>query len=143
VRHLFLFIMLGIFALRALGLLKRGAGARSARPTSAATPITRAAPPVLVASQETAPYDPLTPQATRDPLGGWDRGVLRLAVTVGWVLGYALLWSCLFGLPALQQIPMSARIAAGAIGSVVIVALARAILSAAQSVEPSGQDPIR
>lgn len=138
-RHIFLFIMLGIFLLRALGIFsKRGAGTRAPRPLPAAT---AAVPRTL--PQEPGPFDPLQPQATPDPLSGWDFGVLRLAVTVGWVLGYALLWSCLFGLPALQQIPLSARLAAGVLGSVVIVALARRILAAAGSVEPSGQDPIR
>jgi hypothetical protein len=140
-RHIFLLVMVGIFVLRALGFFNKRGNLRAPGPAMPA-PARIASLLRPSAALDSAPSEPFIAEPTPDPVGGWEGGLVQLAVTVGWVLGCGLLWSCLFGLPTVQQFPLPARLAAGLIGSFLIVGLARAIIEGMESKERSGHGPI-
>lgn len=127
-------VLLAVAAVRLLRYLRKKAPARAAPKAAQAAP----APEARAAAAVVSPLDP--PREI-------NRGLARVAAALAFVLGNAVLWGCLFGLPALAQIPAAVRVAAGVLANFVIIQAARGrAAGAAASREDSagaGQNPIR
>ncbi len=110
-----------VLALFAFSLVRMWRKARSGQRRSPATP------PAAQLPARTAPAPPPSPvpDAWLDP-GGSSR-LAMLAAGAVWIGGNVAMWLALFELPALADTPVNWRLAAGVIGNLLLLWLARAV----------------
>ena len=107
------FVALGIYR-----LIRYTKAATTKGPRPAIPPTAGAAPPV----------DPGAAPGTWGPVSDSGRPLrATLAAVLVWALGNAVLWLCLFGLPALESVPVVWRLVAGVLVSFYLVVLARGV----------------
>jgi hypothetical protein len=74
------------------------------------------------------PVDPVAAPGTWGPVPGSGRSArATLAAVLVWALGNAVLWLCLFGLPAFDSVPVIWRLVGGVLVSFYLVVLARGV----------------
>ena len=84
----------------------------------------------------------VAPSATVSPVGPVSGGVGLaggLAAVLVWLAGNAAVWSCLFMLPALEQVPVMVRLVAGVLANFYLLYLARTVAASVRG--RSGQHP--
>ena len=107
------FVVLGIYR-----LIRYTKAATTKGPRPAIPPTAGAAAPVAPAA---------APGAWEPASGSGRSARATLAAALVWALGNAVLWLCLFGLPAFDTVPVVWRLVAGVLVSFYLVVLARGV----------------
>jgi hypothetical protein len=126
-RTIRLIVVLALFAFSLLRMWKK---ARSGnRPSSATPPAAqfpaRAAPVPASAPPPMSPAPGSVPDAWID--SGGSSPLAMFAAGLVWIGGSVAMWLALFELPALADIPVNWRLAAGVIGNLLLIWIARAV----------------
>jgi hypothetical protein len=141
-RLIFLGLFVVLAALRLARYLRLGTARRpqTGIPGTGGTPV----PPPSPQSQS-------QPQSTTSPIaaigGPWGSGTsLRgvLAALAVLAVGNAVVWACLFGVPALDQIPAILRLVAGVLANLFLIRAARDVAARLRTGQPDNtNNPIR
>lgn len=121
-RTIRLIVVLALFAFSLLRMWKKARGGN--RPPSAPRPAT---PPAVQLPTRNAP----APASMPSPDGWIDSGgsspLAMFAAGLVWTFGNVAMWLALLELPALADIPVNWRLAAGVIGNLFLIWIARAV----------------
>jgi hypothetical protein len=143
-RTIRLIVVLALFALSFVRLLRKARSANRPPPqTPPALPLPRQTTPAPTATP--SPIDPAAPAIANPGLDSDRSSPLgTFAAAVVFLGGNAAVWLALFELPALEDIPVDWRLAAGVIANLLLIWLARtarARLGARHGREMPGGNP--